>query len=115
HAQLIQVSRSMLAVSLWYPLWVWVITSYKNGTAGGNGNIFAFIDWIISIFQLIWVIIIVYTIVPNSRLFQENFSLSYLIFFSSNLIKLLLNEIFYYKYKWLNSLTKNVNKKKEFK
>ncbi|WKX02792.1 MATE family efflux transporter [Candidatus Mycoplasma mahonii] len=106
-AFLLQVRNSMFVIIFFYPMWIWFSTSYRNGNAGGKGGWFAFVDWIISgPIQLGYLAFIAYYIVPASSTIQEHFYLVYMIFLSSDFLKLILQEIIYMYYPWLNSLTK---------
>lgn len=114
HAFLEQVSHSTMTIAFWYPIWIWFVTGYRNSQAGGKGGFMAIWDWIISgPAQLGWIAIIVYFIVPQSEYLQHHFWLSYFIFFISDLLKMIGMETYYYRYKWLNSLTKDQVLKEE--
>lgn len=111
--QLWQVSKSLLVIALFYPIWIWFTTSYRIGNSGGKGSKFAIADWIISALQLVWLFCVVKAIVPKWNFAESNFWIAYTIFFLSDLIKLFFMEKFYYKYNWLNTLTdKNIEGQK---
>lgn len=102
-----QVKYSTLVIACYYPIWIWFSTSYRNGNAGGKGGIFALLDWVISgPIQLGWAALLAYSIVPGSDFMQHHFWVAYAIFFTTDLLKLITMEYFYYKYKWLHVLTK---------
>ena len=104
-AQLSQVSKALIVISFYYPIWIWFTTSYRIGNSGGKGSKFAIADWFISGFQLLWLLLIVKAIVPNWEFAEHNFWIMYVIFFLSDWTKFILMEIFYYKYTWLHVLT----------
>ncbi|NQZ66053.1 MAG: MATE family efflux transporter [Mycoplasmatales bacterium] len=107
HAQLSSVRNSTYVIAIFYPSWIWFSASYRIAASADKGKWFAFIDWFTSgPIQLAWVAIIMLGIVPNSEFLQENFWLSYSIFFLSDLIKLIGIEILFSKLKWDKTISK---------
>ena len=105
-ANLIQVSHSIFVIAAFFPMWVWFTTSYRNANAGGKGHWFALADWITGgPLQLGWLAIVVFGIAPNVELCQYEFAFTYFLFFLSDFSKLLIQEILYVKYHWLNQMT----------
>ena len=104
--QLSQVSHSLFVIAIFLPIWIWFTTSYRNASTGGKGHWFSIVDWIVSgPIQLAWLALIMFGIVPNSGPMQDQFAFSYALFFLSDLLKLVIFEILYYKYPWENSIT----------
>ena len=103
---LTQIRNSLYVVCFFYPIWIWFSTSLRNGLSGGKGWLFTFMDWFISgPIQLSWAAIVMLLIVPTSSYLEVNFWAGYAIFFTTDLIKLVLFEIYYYRYTWLDSIT----------
>ncbi len=103
---LVQVQRSLWVVAIFYPMWIWFSTSYRNGSAGGKGSWFAVVDWIITgPIQLGWLAAMAFGIIPQSAFMSENFWTMYAIFYLSDFLKLIIMELLYYKTNWLHSLT----------
>ena len=106
-ANLIQVRNSLLVVVVFYPIWIWFTTSYRAGCVGTKGFWFSFVDIVISgPVQMCWLALIAYGIVPSSSIIESNFALAYLLFFLSDLLKLLFQEILFYKYNWHSKISK---------
>jgi len=106
--QLIQVSHAMFVIMIFYPMWIWFSTSYRIGNSGGRGHWFAFIDWVITgPIQIGWLAAITLGIVPHNSFMQHNFWVAYALFLSSDVLKLVFQEILYYKYDWAKSITKS--------
>lgn len=100
-AQLRTVKNSLFVIALFYPMWIWFSASYRIASSTGKGKWFAFVDWFVSgPIQLAWVATIMLGIVPNSTLLQDNFWISYGLFFLSDIIKLVCQEILFAKLKW---------------
>ena len=111
---LIQVRNALWIIALWYPIWIWFTTSFRVGSQGGKGLLFAINDLIISgPIQLGWAAIIAYVFVPNSDFLQHNFWLTYFIFFTSDLLKLITQEIVFYKKEWAFKISKEKVKEEE--
>ena len=110
HMQLMQVSHALLVVALFLPLWIWFSTSYRNAATGGKGSWFAIVDWGVSLIQLGWLAIIMF-VFPHQQggLFATEFWASYLVFFASDILKLIGSEILYHKYPWAQNITKEVS------
>lgn len=102
-----QVRNSLIVVCFYYPIWIWASASYRAGCSGTKGFWFSFADIILTgPFQIGWLLIVSYFILPESILIQENFFIFYFIFFVSDFIKLIIFELLFYKYKWNVSITK---------
>ena len=104
--QLLQVSHSIYVIAVFFPIWIWFSTSYRNASTGGKGHWFSVADWIIGgPIQLAWLAVLMLVIAPNSSLMTDQFAFSYFLFFLSDFIKLIVQEVLYYKYHWENSIT----------
>ena len=106
--QLKNVQNVLLIVGSFYPILIWFATSYRNGNAGGKGNKFAIFNWIVvGPIQLGWLAIVMFVMVPNMPVLQNNFAIAYAIFFTFNLIKCAgIEYLYYHDKKWLHSITK---------
>ena len=114
HRLLFQVRNSLYVIAFFYPMWIWFSTSYRNGSSGGKGKWFAFADWIISgPIQIGWIALLAFGVVPNSSYMSANFFTMYGLFFLSDIIKLVVQELLYYKTKWLHSLTQEEEQENE--
>ena len=101
-----QVRNALYVIAFFYPMWIWFSTSYRNASTGGKGKWFALADWFISgPIQIGWIVLLAFGIVPNSSYMSANFFMMYGLFFLSDIVKLVVQELLYYKTKWLNSLT----------
>lgn len=105
HANLLNVKTSLFVIAFYYPIWIWFSTSYRNALAGGKGRLFIWTDWAVAALQIGWLAILV-VIRDNSPMVQTHFWMFYGMFFLSDLLKLLFQEIWYYKTKWAYSITK---------
>ena len=102
-----QIRNALFVVCFYYPIWIWISVSYRAGCSGTKGFWFSFADIILTgPFQLGWLFIISYFILPGNLLIQENFFIFYFIFFTSDIVKLVIFELLFYKYKWNVSITK---------
>ena len=107
HANLIQIRNSLWVIALYYPIWIWFSTAYKNSVTGGKAFWFALIDWVVAgPVQLLWLYILTF-VVRSDAWFQEEFYRMYFLFFLSDLLKLVFFEIAYHKVDWAVSITKN--------
>ncbi len=104
-AQLTQVSYALIVLAFFCPPWIWFSASYRNGSSGGKGVAFSIIDWFGSLFQVAWMAIIIFGIIPKWEYAKENFWITFMLFYLSNFIKMGFTEWKYYKYEWLYSLT----------
>ena len=106
-ANLIQIRNSLFIVAFFYPIWIWFSCTYRVGIAGGHGKLFALTDWIISgPVQLLWLALIAYKIIPSNDYIQRHFWVTWCIFLLSDLLKLVLQEIWFHKTHWAISITK---------
>lgn len=114
--QLRQVRNSLFVVAFYYPMWIWFSVSIRNILAGGRGAFVNFIDWFLTgPFQLGVLAILVFVIIPSGSYIQNNFWLTYFIFFTSDYFKLIFVEWYYYKSEWAHSVVKEeIDHKSEF-
>ncbi len=102
-----QVRNALIVVCFFYPFWIWGSSSYRAGCSGTKGFWFSFADVTLTgPFQIGWLLIMSYFILPNNLFIEENFYIFYLIFFMSDFLKLIVFESLFYKYKWNVSITK---------
>lgn len=103
---LFQVRNSLYIVCLFYPLWIWFTASYRSASTGKKGFWFAFVDTMVSgPLQLGWLAALAYGIVPGWEFAESHFWVCYLLFFISDLAKLIFQEILFYKFKWNYAIT----------
>ena len=105
-ANLDQVRNALYVIAFFYPWWIWFTVSYRNGNSGGKDIWFSIIDWVTAGLQLVWLWLIVAQIIPGWEYAENNFWVTYSLFFISDWVKMGLQEWRYYQYKWLHSLTK---------
>ena len=108
-AHLHQTKNVLYAIAFWYPIRVWLMTTYRNASSGGKSFWFALTNWIGGSLEVASLAIIIIFIVPNVVYFQENMWISYLLFLAVDLVQLTVMEILYRKTKWLHVLRDNVN------
>ena len=100
-ANLTSVRNSLWVIALYYPVWIWFTVSYRAASTGPKGFWFAFVDFMVSgPVQIGLIAGLAYGVVPYSTFFQNNFWITYFIFFTSDFLKLLFQEILFYKYPW---------------
>ncbi len=99
------VKTTCWVICLLYPIWVLLETSRINSLSGGKVNIQTSIDFIYGFLQLIFLVIMVYFIIPNTT---WTLAISFLVFSSFDILLLIAFEICYKKLNW------NVNVTEEF-
>ncbi len=99
-AQLKNVCYTLLVISLFFPLWIWCTTSYRNSVSGGKSFWFSFGDWILNVIQLGWAWSLMVWIKDRSIVLEQNFWLTYMIFFMFDFTKLIWQEIAYNLIDW---------------
>ncbi len=109
-AQLLEVRNTLLVIALFFPLWIWTTTSYRNSVSGGKSFWFSFGDWIINVFQIGWAALVMIVIKNSSPLLINNFWLSYIIFFTSDIFKTIWQAICYKLIDWAKPLEFSVEK-----
>lgn len=83
------------------PFWIWYITKSRIISGGGMTNITSLVDAISGIIQTLWIALINLQIVKTGIAFPWAYS----IFFLSDLIKIPVFEILYYKLEWARNIT----------
>ncbi|CAC13911.1 conserved hypothetical protein [Mycoplasmopsis pulmonis] len=98
-----QLQLTMLPVLLFNPIWVWFVTSIRVLGSGKRSNFSGLLNFSGNFIQIIWLIVLVYIIIPktNLELWQ-----AYVIFFMSDITKVIFVETFYYKMNWAHDITK---------
>lgn len=98
------VLYAMIVVAVFNPLWLWGITELRIAGIGGHANITAIINCSTGVLQLLWLVLLVYAIMPHSSVMRDQFWLTYTIFFASDIIKMLLFKVAERKIPWAKNL-----------
>ncbi len=103
----ITIFMSNLKFTLWplsffMPMFIWFITKSRTISAGGHTNIVALIEAISSGLQIAWLCLIAYVFNKNNQL---PFPWAYFIFFLSDIPKMIVYEIVFYRINWLRNIT----------
>ena len=99
------VKTTCWVICLLYPIWVLLETSRINSLSGGKVNVQTSIDFGYGTLQLIFLVILVYFVIPETK---WSLAISFLVFSSFDIILLIAFEISYKKLNW------NVNITEEF-
>ncbi len=87
----------------WYmPIWIWYLTKSRIISGGGKTNITSLCDTVNGFIQIGWIALINFVIVPNTGI---EFAWAYALFFVSDVLKVPLFEILYYKVDWAKNIT----------
>ena len=101
-AQLKNARLSSLVIAFFYPMWIYFSSSYRIALSGGKAKAFTLIDWSFNIVQLGWLALIIYGFKANNLDFYQ----FYMIFFISDIGKMIVFEITYAKSDWAGNVTK---------
>ncbi|CAM9095304.1 MATE family efflux transporter [Mycoplasma marinum] len=94
---------SLWPLSIFFPWWIWFVTSKSSSVSGGRVNLVSTVDLITSgPMQLGWLAIVMYAIVPATNI---NFAWAYFIFFLSDIPRGIAFMVIYYKSNWARNIT----------
>ncbi len=99
-AQLIEVRNTLYVIALFYPVWIWFTTTYRNGVSGGRTFVFSLTDWLFNLAQIGWAWIVMGPLKDAWPALEGRFWLAYIVFFTSDIFKLIAQEINYYTIDW---------------
>ena len=106
-AHLHQTKNVLYVIAFWYPIRVWLMTTYRNASSGGKSFWFALTNWIGGSLEVVSLAIVVIFIVPNVPYFQENMWIAFFLFLVVDFAQLAVMETLYHKTKWLHVLRNN--------
>lgn len=89
------------------PMWVWYITKSRIISGGGKTNVVSTVETLNGLFQISWIALINFLIVPKTNL---SFPVAYALFFSTDIIKVPIYEMLYYKVNWAKNITLDTSK-----
>lgn len=95
------IKNSLLGISVYIPLFVWFVSRSRIISVGGLTNVVSFIEVIIGLFQTAWLAFICFGL---SKL-NVQFAWSYFIFYLSDIPKLIVYEVLYFKINWAKNIT----------
>lgn len=99
------VQYTSWVICVLYPLWVLLETSRINSLSGGKVNVQTIVDFTYGIVQIIYLIVLVYWVIPTTHM---SLSISFLSFSALDVILVIAFEITYWKLNW------NINITEEF-
>lgn len=104
-----QIQFTVIWVALFNPLWMYFITSLRVVASGGKNNLVSYLEFGAGVIQILWLIIIVYAIIPFVKNIDPSweFPLFFFIFFCSDFIKLIVYDWAFFKIKWATNITEN--------
>lgn len=105
----ISLFMSNLKYTLWplclfMPMFIWFITRSRIISSGGHTNIVGFVEAIVGTIQLGWICLICLVFNRNNTL---SFPMAYFICFLSDIPKMIVYEIIFYKIDWEKNITPN--------
>ncbi len=105
-AVLLLTKKTMWPLALFYPFWIWFVTSKACAVSGGKVNLVSFLDAMTSgPLQLGWLAILMYAIVPHSKYLMQNFDITYFLFFLADIPRGISFMYVYYKTNWAVNIT----------
>lgn len=108
-AQLREVRNTLFVVAMFFPLWIWYTTSYRNSVSGGKSFWGSFGDWFLNLIQIGWAWIVMVWMKDHSNTLKENFWLAYSIFYLFDFTKLIWQEFTYKLVDWAQPITNEVS------
>lgn len=108
HGQLYEVRNTLWVIALFFPLWIFYTTTFRNGVSGGKTLWFSLGDWLLNALQIGYVALVMGPMRQNSILIQNHFWLAYVIFFLSDFTKLIWQETAYKLVDWAQPIVNNV-------
>lgn len=97
------IKWTLFGISIFIPLFVWFVSRDRIIAIGGLTNIVALIEALVGIFQTLWLTMICFGLVH----LNVSFAWAYFIFFLSDIPKLIVYEIVYFKVNWARNITHN--------
>lgn len=98
---LLNVRNSLLAITVFIPMFVWFVSRDRIISVGGLTNIIATIEALTGLFQTLCLTLII-LFLPKLHV---SFAWSYFIFFLSDIVKFIVYEIVYHKINWAKNIT----------
>ncbi len=103
---------SLWPLALFFPWWIWFVTSKSSAVSGGRVNLISSIDVITAgPLQIGWLAIVMLVIVPHTHI---NFAVAYGIFFLSDIPRGIAFMTVYYKSNWARNITHEKAQAKQF-
>ncbi|TCG11208.1 MATE family efflux transporter [Mycoplasma todarodis] len=103
---------SLWPLALFFPWWIWFVTSKSSAVSGGRVNLVSSIDVITAgPLQIGWLAIVMLVIVPHTHV---NFAVAYGIFFLSDIPRGIAFMLVYYKSNWARNITHEKAQAKQF-
>ncbi|UWD34111.1 hypothetical protein [Mesomycoplasma molare] len=101
-----EIQLTCISIAIFNPIWIIFSSSIRSMEAGGKNNLTSILQFLSGVLQIIWLSIIVFVFIPNISLdFRYEFAFYYFILFTSDLLKLIVYEIFYLKVNWAKNIT----------
>ena len=97
------IKQTLWTLAFFMPIFLWFITRNRIMSAGGYTNLIGLVETIIGWLQIGWIVLIAK--VFNSESHPLSFPLAYLIFFLTDLTRLVTYEIIYAKVNWVRNIT----------
>ncbi len=103
---------SLWPLALFFPWWIWFVTSKSSAVSGGRVNLVSIIDVSTSgPLQIGWLAIVMLVIVPATHI---NFAFAYFLFFLSDIPRGIAFMIVYYKSNWAKNITHEKAQAKQY-
>ncbi|OYD26909.1 Na+-driven multidrug efflux pump [Mycoplasma testudineum] len=97
-----EMQLTLIPITALLPTWMWFISSSNSVQSGGWNSRLSIIELATNIFQFSWLI---FTALFISKFFQNSLWISVIIFYLSDIPKILPYELVYYKANWATNVT----------
>ncbi|MGZ9429001.1 MATE family efflux transporter [Mycoplasma sp. 1012] len=101
-----EIQLTSISIAIFNPIWIIFSSSVRTMEAGGKNNLTSILQFGSGIGQILWLTLIVFVFIPNFNLsLNYQFAFYYFILFTSDLVKLFIYELFYFKTNWARNIT----------